>query len=93
MHTLAIGIFGYSDAAYSVSPIAGGFAKGLDTGSQVMSVKIGTIVAVAVSDGALVNAGVTVEVRSTWAGVGETTERQPVRNKVIINNKTWLYLT
>ena len=43
LQTLEIVMFGYSDAANSVSLIDEGFTKGFDDASQDISVKIGTV--------------------------------------------------
>lgn len=94
MQTLVIVIFGYRDAAYSVSPIADVFTKGFDDGSQDMSVKIGMGVGFGVEVGALVDVGqrvdvgLTVAVGLTGVGVSEITVLlQPARNKVIVSKK------
>jgi len=71
-----------------VSFIVGVFTKGLDDGSQDISVRIGTIVAVAVGDGVLVCEGVKVEEGTSCVGVGKITVLlQPARKNVIISEE------
>lgn len=71
-----------------MSPIVGVFTKGLDDGSQDISVRIGAIVAVAVGDGVLICEGVKVEEGSSCGGVGKITVLlQLARNNVIISKE------
>jgi len=85
--TLVIVIFGYSDAPYSLSLIAGGLTKGFEDGSQAISVKTGTLVAVAVRGRVLVRVDINVEATSSCLGVDEVTELQPARNRMIVSNE------
>ena len=87
MQTLFIVIFGYSDAAYSVLPIAEVLTKGFDDGSQEISVKTGAMVAGMAGVGVLVRVVENVEVGSIRVGAGEITELQLVSNSAISSNK------